>query len=67
MSFDLSQIYCGIFFGLVGFSAWRYGRQQQSARHMLLAVGLMSYSYFVSNIWLNLGLGGLMTLLLFFP
>jgi hypothetical protein len=67
MNFSLSTILIGLFFGVVGFSAWRYGRQKQSARHMLLAVGLMGFGYFVPNPWLAFLIGGILTGLLFWP
>ncbi len=67
MSFDLTNIFLGILFGGVGFVAWRYGRHKQSARHMLLAVILMVFPYFLSNIWVLLLVGSGLTFFLFWP
>jgi hypothetical protein len=67
MSFDLNTILVGIFFGLVGFSAWRYGKNAASGRHMLLGAGLMGYAYFVTNIWASLAIGCALTVFLFWP
>lgn len=67
MSLDLGTILLGLFFGVVGFSAWRYGKQITSARHMILGVILMAYSYFVPNFWVALGLGVFFSIFLFWP
>ncbi len=66
-SFSLGTIVIGIFFSIIGYAAWRYGRQQQSGRHMLLGVALMGYGYVVPSLWLNAVIGGVLTLLLFWP
>ncbi|MBI2336131.1 MAG: hypothetical protein HYU97_05160 [Deltaproteobacteria bacterium] len=65
--FDLPSILCGIFFSMVGLYAWRYGRQQQSGRHMLLGVALLAFGYFIPNVWLALAIGTLLTTFLFWP
>ncbi len=67
MSFDPYSIIIGIAFGIVGYAAWRYGRKNQSARHMILAVMLMGYGYFVPNPWLCLAAGLALTFFLFWP
>ena len=67
MQFDFYNIMSGFFFGCVGYSAWRYGKKQGSGKHMILAVILMSFSYFVSNAWLTLLIGSALTGLLFWP
>jgi len=67
MDFDSPAFYLSLFFGLVGFSAWRYGRRVSSERHLILAVLLMSYGYFMSNAWISLFLGASLTVLLFWP
>ncbi|HSA58612.1 MAG TPA: hypothetical protein VLJ37_02895 [bacterium] len=67
MSFEPYNLYFGFLFGLVGFAAWRYGRHKQSARHLILAVALFGFSYFMPNVWWTLGVGGTLTLLLFWP
>lgn len=67
MHFDFYNLWLGIVFGLVGYAAWRYGKQIQSGRHMLLAVTLMGFPYFMPNAWWCLGVGSLLTLFLFWP
>jgi len=56
-----------IVFGLVGFAAFRYGKQNGEMRPLFLGIALMAYGYFVSNAWVSFGIGSLLTLLLFFP
>ncbi len=67
MNWDLGTLFLGLFFGLVGFSAWRYGKQITSARHMFLGFILMAYSYFVPNFWVALLIGAVLSLFLFWP
>lgn len=67
MSFGLSNILIGIFFGIVGVSAWRYGKLNTSERHMWLGVGLIGYSYFVSDAIASAAIGIILTILLFWP
>jgi hypothetical protein len=65
--FSLATLLIAVFFGIVGFAAFRYGRKNGEPRPLLLGIGLMAYGYFVSNAWVSLGIGAVLTLLLFFP
>lgn len=65
--FSLATIAVAILFGLVGFAAFRYGKKNGEARPLFLGVALMAYGYFVTNVWLSLAIGALLTLFLFFP
>lgn len=67
MNFDPYNIFLSIMFGFVGFGAWRYGRSMQSARHMVLAIVLMTFSYFTPNLYVTLGVGAALSVLLFWP
>jgi hypothetical protein len=67
LSFDFTTIFIGLAFSLVGLCAWRYGRQNNSGRHMMLGVGLMAYTYFVPNFWWAIFIGVVMTVFLFWP
>ena len=62
-----ASIFVAIVFGIVGFAAFRYGRKNGEPRPLFLGIALMAYGYFVSNVWLSLGLGAALTLLIFFP
>ena len=64
---SLATIVIAIFFSLVGFAAFRYGKKNGEPRRLFLGIALMAYGYFVSNAWLSLGIGVLLTVLLFFP
>ena len=61
------NIFVAIIFSLVGLAAFRYGKKNSEARPMVLGVALMAYGYFVSNAWLSLLTGGVLTALIFFP
>ena len=65
--FSLWTILLAVVFGLVGFAAFRYGRKNSEPRPLLLGVALMAYGYFVSNAWVSLAIGSVLTLALFFP
>ena len=67
MDFDPYSLFWGFIFGLIGFAAWRYGKQRASDRHILLALLLMGFSYFFSNSWVIVLIGTLLTVLLFWP
>ena len=51
----------------MGFAAFRYGKKNAEPRHLFLGIALMAYGYFVTNVWLSLAIGTILTLLLFFP
>lgn len=63
----LGTILVAVVFGMVGFAAFRYGRKNGEMRPVVLGVALMAYGYFVSNAWVSLAIGSVLTLLLFFP
>ena len=66
-SISFATILIAVVFSLVGFAAFRYGRKNAEPRHLFLGIALMAYGYFVTNAWISLGIGTLLTLLLFFP
>ena len=65
--FSLATIAVAVVFGLVGFAAFRYGKKNGESRPLFLGIALMAYGYFVTNVWVSLAIGALLTLLLFFP
>jgi hypothetical protein len=65
--FSLATILLAVLFGLVGFAAFRYGRKNAEPRPLFLGIALMAYGYFVTNAWVSLAIGSLLTLLIFFP
>ena len=62
-----AAILIALVFSVVGFIAFRRGRREGEPRPLFLGIALMAYGYFVSNPWVSLGIGALLTLLLFFP
>ncbi|MCB9766437.1 MAG: hypothetical protein H6741_00370 [Alphaproteobacteria bacterium] len=67
MDFSPSTLFAGIVFGLIGLGAWRYGRKQQSARHMLVGAALIGFCYVVPDGWVQWLVGAVLVGLLFFP
>ena len=67
MLMSIGNIVVVAIFSLVGFAAFRYGRKNDETRPMLLGAALMVYGYFISNAWLSLVVGGVLTALIFFP
>lgn len=67
MEFSLPSLAVGALFSLIGWSAWRYGKLNSSARHMLLGVGLMVVGYLIPDPWVGLLVGAVLTGLLFIP
>ncbi len=65
--FSAGAIIVAVLFSLVGFAAFRYGKRNGEPRQLFLGIALMAYGYFVSNAWLSLSIGALLTILLFFP
>jgi hypothetical protein len=66
-AFSLWTILLAILFGIVGFAAFRYGRKNAEPRPLFLGIALMAYGYFVTDAWLSLAIGSVLTLLIFFP
>jgi hypothetical protein len=64
---SFATIAVAVFFGLVGFAAFRYGKKNGEPRQLFLGIALMAYGYFISNVWLSLAIGVVLSLLLFFP
>ncbi len=65
--FSLYTILLAVWFGLVGFVAFRYGRKNSEPRPLIIGIALMAYGYFVTNAWVSLAIGTVLTLALFFP
>ena len=64
---SLGTILFAVLFGIIGFAAFRHGKKNHEPRPLFLGIALMAYGYFVSNAWVSLGIGTLLTILLFFP
>jgi hypothetical protein len=62
-----ANIFIVVIFSLVGLAAFRYGKKNAEVRPLVLGVLLMVYGYFVSNAWVSLLVGGVLTALIFYP
>lgn len=62
-----ANIFIVVLFSLVGLAAFRYGKREGELRPVFLGLALMFYGYFVSNAWLSLLVGGVLTALIFYP
>ena len=49
---DLSLLFCGFVFGVIGVWMFRQGKKNANITAIVIAIALMVYPYFVSNIWL---------------
>ena len=49
---DLSLLFCGFVFGVIGVWMFRQGKKNANVTAIVIAIALMVYPYFVSNIWL---------------
>ena len=65
--FSLATILLAVLFGLVGWMAFRHGRKNHEPRPTFIGIALMAYGYFVTNAWVSLAIGTILTLALFFP
>jgi hypothetical protein len=59
-----NALLASVLLGSVGMGFFIYGKKQRRAPHLAVGVLMMVYPYFVSNVWLMLGLAaGLVGLL----
>ena len=64
-NFSIANVVIAIFFSIVGFAAFRYGKKNGEMKPLFIGVGLMAYGYFVSNPWASLAIGAVLTAALF--
>ncbi len=58
---DVASLLWGVLFSSIGLGYFIYGRKQQQLVPLLCGIGLMGFTFFVSNSWLLVGIGvGLM-------
>ena len=56
MGFDANAFLLSMLIGGIGFVAFAYGKKLSRVPQMVAGVTLMAYPYFVSNVWLMLGI-----------
>lgn len=60
---DVASLLWGVLFSAIGLGYFIYGRKQQQLVPLLCGIGLMGFTFFISNNWLLVGIGlGLMAL-----
>jgi hypothetical protein len=64
--FDPANLIAGFIFGSIGFVAFTYGKRMSLWKPMFCGIALMVYPYFVENVFLLFGIGGIGTAALFF-
>jgi hypothetical protein len=55
-NFDPLTFFVSLVVSGIGFVAFMYGRKQRRLPQMACGVALMVYPYFVSNVWLMMGI-----------
>ena len=60
------NLLAGILFGGIGFGAFAYGKRLELWQPIAIGIVMMSYSMFVTNIWLNWSIGAALCVLLWF-
>jgi hypothetical protein len=49
---DPASLFASMLFGIIGLAVFVYGKKQLLWRPMMIGVSLMTYPYFVSQLWL---------------
>jgi hypothetical protein len=64
---DVASLLWGVLFSSIGVGYFIYGRKQQQLVPLLCGIGLMGFTFFVSNNWVLVSIGvGLMAVPYFF-
>jgi hypothetical protein len=56
-----AALFASLVFGVIGLTAFLYGKKHALIVPMVLGIGLMLFPYFVSDIWLMCGIGTALT------
>ena len=57
MNFSVSSIFANIFFSVIGMWLFREGKKRSNLKLVVIAVLLMTYSYFTANAYWDWGIG----------
>ena len=63
MDFSFSSIMAGFIYGVFGVYLLKRGKSEAHVPHILIGLGLLLYTFFVTNVWLVWGIGALGLLL----
>ena len=61
-----TQLLLGVLFGSIGLGYFIYGKKQKIIVPFVVGILLMTYSYFVENTMLLVGIGSILTILPYF-
>jgi len=61
-----SQLLFGVLFGSIGLGYFIYGKKQKIVVPFIVGILLMTYSYFIENTMLLVGIGTFLTILPYF-
>ncbi len=61
LDLSLSSLLAGFVFGVFGIYFFRYGRRDGNPKLLTTGIVLMAYPLFVSNPWMNWGIGSVLT------
>jgi hypothetical protein len=56
MNLDANSLLASMLIGSVGLGLLIYGKKQMRVPQMIVGIALLVYPYFVSNVWLMLGI-----------
>ncbi len=65
--FSGAWLFGSIIFGIIGFAAFGYGKKSTKYKPLLIGIALMIYPYFVRSSLVLYLVGGVLTVLLFYP
>ncbi len=57
MDFSFSSIMSGFVFGVIGFWMMKQGKSRSNPLTIVIGIALIAYPYFISNIFLDWGIG----------
>jgi len=49
LSFSVGNLFAGFVFGMIGWGAFRYGKNSGKTNPIFIGIALMAYPYFISN------------------
>lgn len=55
--FSVASLFASFIFSLVGWYVFKAGRRQADFKLIFIGIGLMIYTYFTSEVWLDWGIG----------